>query len=181
MLRKLLNHIESIGLSRLSGGKNIIAFSGGVDSSLVAKLLHITFPENSIAVLGVSPSLSSYQRELAHRVIKSIGGMPLIEVTTNEGSKDEYIANNGNACFVCKSQLYSTLNQIDDYLTKEVLVNNSKILLFNGTNKDDTYDSTRVGLGNLYLFIFVLIKNIIILQFYHNTIFLVIRIIYKRI
>jgi uncharacterized protein len=72
-------------------------------------------------------------------------GIPLKIVSTKEGDDAEYIANRGNSCFVCKSHLYSSLKQVGEYAsTQESPI--SRIVLFNGTNKDDTHDNTRVGL-----------------------------------
>jgi pyridinium-3,5-biscarboxylic acid mononucleotide sulfurtransferase len=127
-----------------------IAFSGGVDSSLVAFLLHTVV--NNIAnladrhctraVLGVSPALSSEQRQQAHAVAAHIG-IDFLEVETTEGSKPIYIENSGQACYACKTTLYSTLRGIYDASRKP---KNSHNELYNGTNKDDMQDATRVGL-----------------------------------
>ena len=84
------------------GGKNIIAFSGGVDSSLVAYLVHRAFPTNSVACLGVSAALPQEQLELA-RQVASVIGIPLEEVRPGEESNPEYIANKGQSCYHCKA------------------------------------------------------------------------------
>lgn len=73
---------------------NVIAFSGGVDSSLVAALVHCVFPTNSAACLGVSPSLSDHQHQQAIKVAQEIG-IPLWECKTSEGENEQYISNQG--------------------------------------------------------------------------------------
>ena len=64
---------QRIFSSGATEGKNIIAFSGGVDSSLVAALVHQTFPNNSLACVGVSSALPSAQLHLARSVASHIG------------------------------------------------------------------------------------------------------------
>lgn len=141
MLLKALQRVKETGLQASSGGKNLIAFSGGVDSSVVAKLVFMIHPENSTAVLGKSHSLSKRQNDLAKKVAKSIG-ISLIEVPTAEGNDDEYVRNQGNSCFVCKTHLYKTLQGVAKYAASEA----TSVVLFNGTNKDDLSDMSRVGL-----------------------------------
>jgi len=131
-----------------SSSQNLVAFSGGVDSSLVAYLIHQgcqnTTPKAQCeAVLGVSSSLSSEQMALA-RIIAEHIGISLREVSTLEGEDPTYIQNQGNSCYVCKTNLYSTMTAISHYVSKEA--KRCDVLLFNGTNKDDVDDSTRVGL-----------------------------------
>lgn len=60
--------------SGAADGKNLVAFSGGVDSSLVAALVHQVFPDNSLACLGVSAALPSAQLHLARSIARHIGG-----------------------------------------------------------------------------------------------------------
>lgn len=55
-------------------GKNLVAFSGGVDSSLVAALVHHAFPNDSLACVGVSAALPAAQLQLARSVASHIGG-----------------------------------------------------------------------------------------------------------
>jgi len=89
--------------------KNVVAFSGGVDSSLVAYLVHQAFPGNSMACLGVSASLPVDQLMLARRVAGVIG-IPLQEVSPGEGEHEEYVANQGRSCYQCKVTAHSGLH-----------------------------------------------------------------------
>ena len=116
---------------------NVVAYSGGVDSSLVAALVHRAFsnydnndtrhdneqPTNhkrgSIqAVLGVSPAVPQTQILMARNVAKVIG-IPLKEVNTTEGSDETYQKNDGYACYVCKTHLYSTLESVANAVMEE--------------------------------------------------------------
>jgi PP-loop superfamily ATP-utilizing enzyme len=99
-------------------GVNLVAFSGGVDSSTVAALVHRAFPHNSSACIGLSAALPSVQLDLARRVSAFIG-IPLVEVETKEGVVPEYIANKGDSCFHCKTSLYGTLEDIAEHTLKE--------------------------------------------------------------
>lgn len=155
----LMSHTENLMRSHFNS-LNIVAFSGGVDSSLAAALVHQTFMNHQsleashkhdgrvIAVLGVSSSLPQRQLELARKVASHIG-VDLQEVKTTEGTDEEYIANKGKACFVCKTHLYSALEAVSQtaLLASESYVDpKRKVVLYNGTNADDTQDPTRLGL-----------------------------------
>ncbi|KAL3786726.1 hypothetical protein ACHAWO_013713 [Cyclotella atomus] len=140
---------------------NVVAFSGGVDSSLVAALVHKSFHSHSHnnntgsvqAVLGISNAVPQTQIEMARNVANTIG-IQLREVTTQEGNDEAYIKNDGHACFVCKTHLYSTLETVANAVMKEQeeskgvngATNNNSVILYNGTNADDTRDPTRLGL-----------------------------------
>jgi len=125
---------------------HIIAFSGGVDSTLVASLLHRHYYDNDnhavTAVLGVSPSLPDAQRSLAHKLAGDIG-VEIREVETSEGENEDYLANDGTACFHCKNTLYSTLEEVSKKIIDE---GNNNVIMYNGTNADDHLDPTRLGL-----------------------------------
>lgn len=68
----LRSRVRSLGSSS-ADGKNIVAFSGGVDSSLVAALVHYVFPESSQACVGMSSALPTAQLDLARSVASHIG------------------------------------------------------------------------------------------------------------
>jgi len=157
--------------------RHIVAFSGGIDSSLVLALLaacrqdtaasnnnnnsinNSTHNESVHAVLGRSPAVPQDQVALARKVAEHIG-IPLQEVTTEEGKDQVYIENNGQACLACKTHLYTALQAVAEHALLEdttLLVAKSsgdeqqRVLqqqhqLYNGTNADDMTDSTRVGL-----------------------------------
>ena len=138
---ELLHTTHRVGAAKDSGGWNIVAFSGGVDSSLVAALVREVYPENSLAVIGVSPALPKDQLELARQIAQHIS-IPLQEINTTEGELDGYVMNQGNACYYCKSTLYDALRVVGDRVSRL----GKASVLFNGTNSDDLEDATRVGL-----------------------------------
>jgi uncharacterized protein len=87
----------------------LVAYSGGVDSSLVAVAARRALGrERSVAALGVSPSLASTQHAQAQRVAHQFD-LRLVEVETAEFSVPAYVANPVDRCYHCKSELWSTL------------------------------------------------------------------------
>lgn len=94
----------------LAGHRRVgIAFSGGVDSSvLLAAVARVLGAPNAIAILGVSPSLAERERQQAHQVA-SVIGVRVVEVTTDEGARAEYLANGPDRCFHCKSELFERI------------------------------------------------------------------------
>ena len=86
-----------------------VAFSGGVDSSLLLALAARTLGADSVvALLGVSPSLAADERRAAHDVASGVG-VSLVEIQTQEGDRPEYQANGPDRCFFCKDELFSRI------------------------------------------------------------------------
>ena len=73
-------------------------------------------------------------------------GIRFREIETHESQNPEYVANRGDACFHCKTELYSTLQSIRNSFRSNSNDDEQQVTLFNGTNKDDLGDDTRVGL-----------------------------------
>ena len=153
LVDRLLERVSGEGL-RAAEGTNVIAYSGGVDSSLAAAAVYRAFPENTVACIGISPALP--QRQLLRaREVAAVIGVPLREVGTGEGSSEGYVANAGDACYHCKTHLYDALSAVrasaaavaEDLPAASARgPGGSGVRLFNGTNKDDLSDPTRVGL-----------------------------------
>src|SRR5688572_27192150 len=79
----------------------VVAYSGGVDSSLVLAVAVEQLGENATAVLAVSPSLPKSEKEAAVALARSLHAqLELIE--TQETSSPDYQANAPNRCFFCK-------------------------------------------------------------------------------
>lgn len=141
---------------------HVIAFSGGIDSSVAAALIHrVAFStkpslssrvfgrENVTAVLGLSPAVPMEQRKLAEEVA-SVIGVALEQISTTEGTDEVYVANDGRACLACKTHLYDNLKSISDQYRASEPTDSQTIVvdtvLYNGTNADDLKDPTRLGL-----------------------------------
>ena len=102
--------LDAVALKLRGIEKLGVAFSGGVDSAvLLAIAAHALGRERVIALLGVSPSLATREREIARRVASHIG-VELIEVVTNELELAEYRRNDADRCFHCKNTLFTTIS-----------------------------------------------------------------------
>ena len=109
----------------------IVAFSGGVDSAVVAKAAQLALGEKAVAVTGVSASLATGELEIAKRIATSIGIRHEI-VHTDELSREGYLENQPNRCWHCKTELYDHLGQLAQQLNINVMLN--------GANVDDLGD-----------------------------------------
>lgn len=88
-----------------SYGQVAVAFSAGVDSTVVAAAAFRACGERAIAVTAVSPSLPSGEQEEAERLAQSIGIRHIV-LRTDEFSDPNYVSNPFNRCYFCKSELY---------------------------------------------------------------------------
>jgi uncharacterized protein len=85
-----------------------IAFSGGVDSSV---LLHAAVRElgrGAVGVIADSPSLPRRELAEARRVARAIGA-ELVELRTRELDDERYRENRGDRCYFCKSALFAAM------------------------------------------------------------------------
>ncbi|MGZ3318144.1 MAG: ATP-dependent sacrificial sulfur transferase LarE [Isosphaeraceae bacterium] len=114
-------------------GRLIVAFSAGVDSTLVLKVALDTLgKENVIAATGVSPSLAA--RELnSVKELAGILGANLMLLGTSEMDSPQYTANPSNRCYFCKSELYTKLGEL---ASKQ----GGGWVIVNGVNADDKGD-----------------------------------------
>ena len=88
-----------------------VAFSGGVDSSLIATIAQEQLGQKAFAVTGVSPSLAPYLLKQA-RLQAAWIGIHHKECHTNEINEPSYFKNPVNRCFACKQELHKHLNHI---------------------------------------------------------------------
>jgi uncharacterized protein len=87
----------------------VVAFSGGVDSALLAWVAHdVLGPERAVAVTAISASLAPSERDDCRR-FASEWGLRWMEVETDELSRPEYVANGPDRCYHCKSELMDHL------------------------------------------------------------------------
>ncbi len=89
----------------------LIAYSGGVDSALVAKVAYDCLGDRALAVTAVSPSLLPEELVEAEDQAQFIGLRHEL-VTTHEMENPNYTANPENRCYFCKSELHDTLRPL---------------------------------------------------------------------
>ena len=86
----------------------LVAYSGGVDSAVVAKAAHLALGERALAVTGVSASLAAGELEAAQRIAAAIG-IRHETLATDELADADYLRNAPDRCFHCKTELYEQL------------------------------------------------------------------------
>lgn len=109
----------------------LIAYSGGVDSTLVAKIAKEVLSDRALAITAVSPSLLPEELEEAKRQAALIGIKHEL-VTTDEMNNPNYTSNPINRCYFCKSELHDTL--------KPLAIQRGYPYVVDGVNADDLKD-----------------------------------------
>ncbi len=112
-------------------GRLAVAYSGGVDSAVVAKAAQVALGDSAIAVTAVSESLAQGELEEATELAKKIGIAHRI-IRTEEFADPNYLRNNSDRCYFCKSELYGRLEDMKDKLGVETIAS--------GANLDDQGD-----------------------------------------
>jgi pyridinium-3,5-biscarboxylic acid mononucleotide sulfurtransferase len=109
----------------------LIAYSGGIDSTLVAKVAYDVLGDRALAVTAKSPSLLPEELEDAIDQARSIGITHQI-VETHEMDNPNYSSNPINRCYFCKSELHDTL--------KPLALDLGYSYVIDGVNADDLQD-----------------------------------------
>ena len=112
-------------------GKVAVAYSGGVDSAVVAKAAQVALGDTTIAVTAVSESLAQGELEEATDLARKIGIAHQV-IRTEEFADPNYLRNNPDRCYFCKSELYGRLESLKDRLGVDTIVS--------GANLDDQGD-----------------------------------------
>ena len=121
LLREFIKNIENV----------CVAFSGGVDSSLVASIAQEQLGSKAFAITGVSPSLAPYLLRQARQQASWIG-IRHEECQTNELKEPNYYKNPENRCYACKQELHKHL--------KEISTQSNKAQVLDGVNYDDLHE-----------------------------------------
>lgn len=112
-------------------GSCIVAYSGGVDSAVVARAAQLALGERALAVTAVSASLAEGELEHAASLAREIG-IRHERLATKELANPAYLANAPDRCFHCKLELYARLSALARQRGYRVIAS--------GTNLDDLGD-----------------------------------------
>lgn len=112
-------------------GSCAVAFSGGVDSAVVAKAAQLALGAAAVAVTGTSASLAEGELAEAAELARLIGIRHHV-LATSEFANPAYLENAPDRCYHCKTELYTRLDGLGEVLGAAVVVN--------GANLDDQGD-----------------------------------------
>jgi len=112
-------------------GRVAVAFSGGIDSTVVAQAAQLALGDRALAVTAVSESLAAGELEEAEALARRIGIRHRV-IRTEEFADPNYLRNNTDRCYFCKSELYGRLAGLLGALGADVIAS--------GANADDMGD-----------------------------------------
>jgi len=120
-LKEVVSKLESV----------VVAFSGGVDSTLVAKVCYDALKGNSMAVTARSETYPDFEFKEAQTLAKEIGIQHLV-IDTSELAIEGFANNPPERCYFCKTELFGKL--------KDIAKQHGFLNVADGANLDDTQE-----------------------------------------
>jgi uncharacterized protein len=123
--------LDAVATRIAKAGPSVVAFSAGVDSTVVLAVAQRVLGDGALAVTGLSPSVAPAEADDAARIAQALGATLIFRPTTEMDDPD-YVANGPDRCFHCKTDLYA--------VCREVVRERGLTSILNGTNADDVGD-----------------------------------------
>lgn len=120
-LRQIFSAMDSV----------LVAYSGGIDSTVVLKVAYDQLKDRAVGVTALSPTFPATELDVAKRVAAEIGVRHEL-VETDQLRIPAFAENDASRCFHCKTDLYQILGGLREARAGTVLVD--------GTNLDDLGD-----------------------------------------